>query len=154
MIRWGIGVVATILILVAVALSVGMNSTDKPIDRPKRQPTEAERIIAYCKDTDNKKSPLCTVDPEDPAAVRDAVRQILERQTTGPQVIERERETVRVADEDDDTPRVEVNVPRSEPTSQPSSPQPTQPPMMIPEIPDLPIPEVPDVPNVDLPLLP
>lgn len=151
MIRWGIGVVATILMLVAVALSVGMNSAEKP--KEKHQPTEAERIIAYCKDTDNKKSPLCTVDPEDPAAVRDAVRQIIERQTTGPQVIERERETVRVDDDDDIPQRVEVNVPRSEPTSQTSSPQPTQPPMVIPEVPDV-IPEAPDVPNVDLPLLP
>lgn len=95
-------------------------------------------------------------DPSDPDAVGDAVEDNLKRQTTGPQIIERER--VAEGDDDDDSgrPDVRVIVPSTAPTRPQSTPTPastTRPPIVrdieIPELPDLPA--TPEVPVVPLP---
>lgn len=155
MIRTGILVFVGLVILSAVAWSAGYNSVE--VEPPtKRQPTEAERIIAYCSDADHKTSPLCSVDPDDSDAVRDAVRDAVARQQSGPQIIERERITERDSDEDDDqpAPRVTVVVPR-QPATTPPRPAPTRTPTRPPMIPEIRAPELPvEVPNLNLPLLP
>lgn len=130
-------------------------------DPEPREPSEAEKIIEFCSDLAHKANPLCTVEnPEDPEAVRDAVQDAIERQTIGPQIIE--RETIRDRDDDDGSdsrPQVNVTVPRDKPQSTPTLPPPrrptpapttTQPPLVI-EIPEVPAPNLPDV---GLPLLP
>lgn len=151
MTRWVVAVLAAVFTLAVVAWSVGWNAHEPKPQR--RQVTEAERIIAYCSQTVHKDSPLCRVDAEDPEQVEDAVRDIIDRRTTGPQIIERERETVRQSDDDDDTgpaPQVTVIQPSQEPAQSPSAAA-TRPPMQL-DIPDLP--DVPDLGDVQLPLLP
>lgn len=148
--RAGLVILVGLSALIAGSWSAGRNSVEtKP-----RTPTEAERIIAFCSDKANQRSPLCAVkDPEDSDSVRDAVRDVIERQTTGPRVIER-RETIREGDDDAPAPRVTVVVPRQ--TSPPARTTPTParttpPPALIPEV----VPEIPiKVPNMGLPLLP
>jgi hypothetical protein len=154
MIRWGVGVVVALLVTVAMAWNAGQNSVEKRVDPPKRQPTQAEQIIAFCSSAANKESPLCKVDPDEPNEIRDAVRDIVSRQA--PQVVERERIVERSDDDDDDepAPRVTINVPRQpQPAQTTRSPAPTTRPPLIPEVK---VPEIPEVkvPNLDLPLLP
>lgn len=147
MIRIGLAIAVGLIGVAAVAWNVGRNTAE-----PERQPTEAEQIIAFCKAPEHKSSPLCKVDPQDPEDVRGAVRDILEQRTTGPQIIERERVTEKDDDDGNSTPRVEVNVPRENPTPQPTSaPLATQRPL-VPEV--VPIPSLPSPPNLDLPLMP
>lgn len=153
MFKWGVGLLVGLVLLAAVAWDAGQRNKEEV---PRRQPSEAERIIAYCKAQENRESPLCRVDPNDPDAVRDAVRDTIERQTTGPQIIERER-VVEDDDDDSDTsdsPDVRVIVPTARPTTPPrsSAPRPTPRPSLLPELPE--VPEVPMPPNLDLPLLP
>lgn len=146
MTRWVVAVLAAVFTLAVVAWSVGWNAHEPKT--PRRQVTEAERIITYCNHPDHESSPLCRVDAEDPEQVEDAVRDIIDR----PQIIERERETVRQeSDDDDDTgpaPQVTVIQPSQAPAPSPSA---TRPPMQL-DIPD--IPDVPDLGDVQLPLLP
>lgn len=129
------------------------------------EPTQADRIIAYCQDKVNRSSPLCGVDPDDDDAVKDAVEDLLRQNRATPSVVERNntiRENVRDDDEDDEddedeepaAPDVVVNVPRQ---TNPPPPRVTQsPPSPRPVIPE-PLTELPDVeelPDLGLPLLP
>jgi hypothetical protein len=131
------------------------------------EPTQADRIIAYCQDRVNRSSPLCRIDPDDKDAVKDAVEDLLRRNTTTPppRVIERNN-TIRENrdssdDEDDDetAPRVQVNVPRQTnppsrtPTTRPPTSTPSPRPLLPePDLPDLPDP--PELPDLGFPLLP
>lgn len=154
MIRAGLAVFAGLVLLSVVAWNAGQDS----VDLPRRQPTEAERIIAFCSETEHEKSPLCQVEAEDPDAVRDAVRDIVQQQPPSARVIEREREVIREnEDDDDESPRVEVRMPETT-TPQQQQPTPTQttPPSLLPGLSIPKIPEMPEInsPNLGLPLLP
>lgn len=153
--RWGLGVAAGLVVISGLSWSAGQRDAQ---DEVNREPSQAERIMEFCREKGNADSPLCSVDPEDDEAVTDAVRDAIARQTSGPQIIERDREIVRGTDDDDDDapPRVEVNVPASgSSTQQPSpTPAPTTRPPMIPEVNIPEVPDVPEIPNLGLPLLP
>ena len=150
-----------LLVLGVVALVVGSLYvrhlvTDEPAPEPS-PPSQVDKVITFCSVPANRDNPLCKVDPHDPDAVRDAVRDAIARQTQGPQVIERERITDRVgdhsdSDSDSDARNTRVIPPPPSPartqTPRPT-PRPTtqRPPLM----PDLQIPELPPVPQVKPP---
>lgn len=116
----------------ALGWALGRWAADQPLDQPTvRVPDKTEPI-----------SPS----PSPPVYAPDPIQG-----QSGPQIIER-RETIRDDDDDDDEPtppRIEVNVPSSDPAP---SQQPTEAPTTRP--PALQVPELPEVPDLNLPLLP
>jgi hypothetical protein len=122
----------------------------KPAPKSTPTPSQVDKLIAFCKDPAHLANPLCKVDPNDPAAVADAVRDAEAR------IVERERIVESDDDDDAEAPDVNVSVPRSDPTQAPSSPAPTtattRPPIVQPiEIPDLPL-DAPELPDLPVPL--
>lgn len=128
-------------------------------DEEPEKPTEADKIIEFCSKPDNADAPLCTVDPGDSNAVEQVIEDAIERQTTGPQIIDRERTIERVEDDDDDPPRVRTVTPRPSPAPtrqapRTPAPSPTTRPPLSPDIEIPNVPDVPEIPDVGLPLLP
>jgi hypothetical protein len=127
---------------------------DQPDPARPPAPTQAEQIIKFCSKPAHKQSPLCSIDPADEDAVGDAVERIIDRQTTGPTIIERRTND----DDDDDRDSQVIVVPSSRPPAS-SAPRPTpapttQPPARLPiELPEVPAMPV-EVPDLGLPLLP
>lgn len=143
--------IGAVVVLSGLAWWFVADSQPEPVSKP-TPPSQVDKIIAFCAKPANESNPLCTVEPGDSDAVRDAVMDAIERQTTGPQIIE--RVTERDDDDDSDSPDVRVIVPSTAPTSRPATPAPapsrtTQPPIL----PDIDIPAVPQVPLPELPLL-
>lgn len=144
--------IVAIVALSALAWWLVDDSASAPAPKPK--PSQVDKIIEFCSKPTNADAPLCTIDAKDPDAVKNAVKDALTRQTTGPQIIERERITDSDSDDSDsDAPDVRVVAPTPAPTAAPSTPTPTrttQPPLVR----DIEIPELPAVPEVQIPDLP